>query len=75
MAALKEIEIEALGLSPSDRGRLIRNLLQLIALSGAPTDDYEAELSARIGKIRAGTAVALKAETVFSNIEKTIARP
>lgn len=73
-AILKEIEEQALQLSPPERGELIHRLI--VSLEGdpdAPPDAiahaWETEIASRIAEIDAGTATLIPQEEVFAKLD------
>jgi len=71
-ALLKEIESQALQLSPQERGELIHRLI--VSLEGPAEDTPEAiaqawdeEIVRRVAEIDAGTAVLIPHEQVIGN--------
>jgi putative addiction module component (TIGR02574 family) len=76
-ALLKEIEDQALQLSPRERGELIHRLI--ISLEGTPEDTPEAialawdeEIARRVAEIDAGTAVLIPNDEVFARLDAII---
>lgn len=76
-AALKEIEAQALQLSPQERGELIHRLI--VSLDGEPQDTPEAvakawdeEIALRMVEIDAGTAVLIPHEQVRAEIDELL---
>lgn len=76
-ALLKEIEDQALQLSPRERGELIHRLI--ISLEGTPEDTSEAialawdeEIARRVAEIDAGTAVLIPNDEVFARLDAII---
>ena len=74
---LKEIEAQALQLSPKERGELIHHLI--VSLEGAPEDSPEAiakawdeEITRRVADMEAGKAVWIPAEEVFARLDALI---
>ena len=72
-ALLKEIEDQALQLSPRERGELIHRLI--VSLEGTPEDTPEAiaqawdeEIARRVAEIDAGTAVLIPHDEVFARL-------
>lgn len=78
MAALfKEIEDQALQLSPRERSELIHRLI--ISLEGTPENTPEAivlawdeEITRRVAEIDAGTAVLIPHDEVFARLDAII---
>lgn len=73
-AILKDIEEQALRLSPKERSELIHRLI--ISLEGEPEDSPEAiakawdeEIARRVAEIDAGTAKLVPHEEVFAEID------
>jgi putative addiction module component (TIGR02574 family) len=76
-ALLKEIENQALQLSPQERGKLIHRLI--VSLDGAAEDTPEAiaqawdeEITRRVAEIDAGTAVLIPHEQVMAEIDEIL---
>lgn len=76
-AILKEIEIQALQLSPPERGELIHRLI--ISLEGEPEDTPEAiaqawdeEIARRVADMEAGRTEWIPAEDVFARLDTLI---
>jgi putative addiction module component (TIGR02574 family) len=76
-AILKEIEDQALQLSPPERGELIRRLI--ISLEGEPEESPEAiakawdeEIARRVADMDAGKTVWIPAEEVFAQLDALI---
>lgn len=76
-AILKELENQALQLSPQERGELIHRLI--ISLEGPAEDTPEAvaqawdeEIARRIAEIDAGTAVLIPHEQVLAEIDEML---
>lgn len=76
-ALLKDIEIQALQLSPQERGKLIRRLI--VSLEGPAEDTPEAiaqawdeEVARRVAEIDAGTAVLISHEQVMAEIDEML---
>lgn len=76
-AVLKEIEAQALQLSPHERGELIHRLI--ISLEGEPQESpetiaqaWDEEIARRLEEIDAGTAVLIPHEQVRAEIEELI---
>jgi putative addiction module component (TIGR02574 family) len=76
-AILKEIEDQALSLSPKERGELIHRLI--ISLEGEAEDTPEAiaqawdeEIARRVAEIDAGTAVLIPHEQVMAKIDEKL---
>ncbi len=77
-ALLKEIEDQALQLSPQERGELIHRLI--VSLEGTPEDSPEAitrawdeEIARRVADMEAGRTEWVPAEEVFKEIDEIIA--
>ena len=77
-AALKDIEAQALQLSPKERGELIHHLI--LSLEGTPEDSPEAvakawdeEIARRVADMEAGKAVWIPADEVFARLDAMIA--
>lgn len=76
-AILKELENQALQLSPQERGELIRRLI--VSLEG-PTEDtpeavakaWDEEIARRVAEIDAGTAVLIPHEQVVAEIDEML---
>lgn len=76
-ASLKEIENQALQLSPQARGKLIRRLI--LSLEG-PADDtpeaiaqaWDEEIARRVAEIDAGTAALIPHEQVMAKIDEIL---
>ena len=73
-AILKEIESQALQLSPPERSALIHSLI--VSLDGEPEDSPEAiakawddEIARRVAEIDAGTATLIPQEEVFAKLD------
>ncbi|ODU01432.1 MAG: hypothetical protein ABS89_07420 [Thiobacillus sp. SCN 63-1177] len=76
-ALLKEIESQALQLSPQERGELIHRLI--VSLEGPAEDTPEAiaqawdeEIVRRVAEIDAGTAVLIPHEQVMAEIDEML---
>lgn len=76
-AILKELENQALQLSPQERGELIHRLI--VSLEGPAEDTPEAvakawdeEIARRIAEIDAGTAVLIPHEQVLAEIDEML---
>ena len=76
-ALLKEIEDQALQLSPQERGELIHRLI--VSLEGPAEDTPEAiakawdeEIARRVAEIDAGTAVLIPHEQVMAEIDEML---
>lgn len=76
-AILKELEDQALQLSPQERGELIHRLI--VSLEGTPEDTPEAiaqawdeEIARRVADMDAGKTVWIPAEEVFARLEAII---
>jgi len=76
-AILKEIEYQALSLSPKERGELIRRLI--VSLEGEAEDTPEAiaqawdeEIARRVADMDAGKTTWIPAEEVFARIDAII---
>ncbi|MDP2265798.1 MAG: addiction module protein, partial [Thiobacillus sp.] len=74
-AMLKEIETQALSLSPQERGQLIHRLI--VSLDGPMEDTSEViaqawdeEIARRVAEIDAGTAVLIPHEQVMVEIDE-----
>ena len=79
-ALLKEIEDQALQLSPQERGELIHRLI--VSLEGPVEDSPEAiaqawdeEIARRVAEIDAGTVVLIPHEQVMPEIEEILRKP
>ena len=79
-ALLKEIENQALQLSPQERGQLIHRLI--VSLEGPAEDTPEAiahawdeEIVRRVAEIDAGTAVLIPHEQVMAEIDEMLRKP
>lgn len=69
MTILQEIEQQARSLSVHEQGRLVHRLLRGMGSSSQPPcGDIEAEIMARVGKIKSGAAVGKPAGEVFAEI-------
>lgn len=73
-AALKEIEEQALRLTPKERGELAHRLI--VSLDGEPEDTPEAiakawdeEIARRVAEIDAGTATLIPQDEVFAKLD------
>jgi putative addiction module component (TIGR02574 family) len=74
---LKEIEAQALSLSPQERGELIH---RLIVSLDAPLEDtpeaiaqaWDEEIARRVAEIDAGTAVLIPHEQVVAEIDEML---
>lgn len=78
-AILKEIENQALSLSPKERGELIHRLI--VSLEGEAEDTPEAiaqawdvEIARRVAEIDAGTAVLVPHEQVLAEIDEILSK-
>lgn len=76
-AALKDIEEQALHLSPKERGELIHRLI--VSLEATPEDSPEAiakawdeEIARRVADMEAGKTVWVPAEEVFARLDAII---
>lgn len=76
-ARLKELEDQALQLTPQERGELIRRLI--VSLEGPPDDTPEAiaqawdeEIARRVAEIDAGTAELIPHEQVFAELDEIL---
>jgi putative addiction module component (TIGR02574 family) len=76
-AILKELEDQALQLSPQERGELIHRLI--VSLEGTPEDTPEAiaqawdeKIARRVAEIDAGTAVLVPHEQVMAEIDEML---
>lgn len=76
-AILKELETQALQLSPQERGELIHRLI--VSLEGESEDSPEAiaqawdeEIARRVAEIDAGTAVLIPHEQVMTEIDEML---
>lgn len=76
-AALKDIEEQALHLSPKERGELIHRLI--VSLEATPEDSPEAiakawdeEIARRVADMEAGKTVWIPAEEVFARLDAII---
>lgn len=76
-AILKEIESQALSLSPQERGELIHRLI--VSLEGESEDTPEAiaqawddEIARRVADMDAGKTVWIPAEEVFARLDAII---
>ncbi len=76
-AILKELENQALQLSPQERGELIHRLI--VSLEGPAEDTPEAvakawdeEIARRVAEIDAGTAVLIPHEQVVAEIDEML---
>ena len=76
-AILEKIEIEALQLSPKERGELIHRLI--VSLESEPEDSPEAiakawdeEIARRVADMDAGKTVWIPAEEVFARLDAII---
>lgn len=76
-AALKEIEEQALQLSPKERGELIHRLI--VSLESPPEDSPEAiakawdeEIARRVAEMEAGKTVWIPAEEAFARLDAII---
>ncbi|MHB1213355.1 MAG: addiction module protein [Thiobacillus sp.] len=76
-ALLKEIEDQALQLSPQERGELIHRLI--LSLEGTSEDSPEAiaqawdeEIARRVAEIDAGTVVLIPHDEVFARLDAII---
>ena len=73
-AILKDIEEQALQLTPKERGELAHRLI--VSLDGEPADSPEAiakawdeEIARRVAEIDAGTATLIPEEEVFAKLD------
>lgn len=78
-AILKEIENQALSLSPKERGELIHRLI--VSLEGEAEDTpeaiaqaWDAEIARRVAEIDAGTAVLVPHEQVLAEIDEMLSK-
>jgi putative addiction module component (TIGR02574 family) len=76
-AILKEIEEQALQLSPKERGELVHRLI--VSLEATPEDTPEAiaqawdeEIARRVADMDAGKTVWIPAEEVFARLDAII---
>ncbi len=76
-AILKEIEEQALQLSPRERGDLIHRLI--VSLEGDPEDSpaaiakaWDEEIARRVADMDAGKTVWIPAEEVFARLDALI---
>ena len=76
-ATLEKIEIEALQLSPKERGELIHRLI--VSLEGEPEDTPEAiarawdeEIARHVADMDAGKTAWIPAEEVFARLDSII---
>jgi putative addiction module component (TIGR02574 family) len=76
-AILKELETQALQLSPQERGELIHRLI--VSLEGPAEDTPEAvakawdeEIARRVAEIDAGTAVLIPHEQVMAELDEIL---
>jgi putative addiction module component (TIGR02574 family) len=76
-AILKELETQALQLTPQERGELIHRLI--VSLEGDPEDTPEAiaqawdeEIARRVADMEAGCAVWIPEEEVFARLDAII---
>ena len=76
-AILKDIEDQALSLTPRERGELIRRLI--VSLEGEAEDSPEAiakawdeEIARRVSDMEAGKTVWIPAEEVFARLDAII---
>ena len=76
-AILKEVESQALQLSPPERGELIHRLI--VSLEGTPEDTPEAialawdeEMARRVADMDAGKTVWIPADEVFARLDAII---
>jgi putative addiction module component (TIGR02574 family) len=76
-AILKEIENQALQLSPPERGELIHRLI--VSLEGEPEDSpeviakaWDEEIARRVADMDAGKTVWIPAEEVFARLDALI---
>lgn len=76
-AILKELETQALQLSPQERGELIRRLI--VSLEGESEDSPEAiaqawdeEIARRVADMDTGKTVWIPAEEVFARLDAII---
>ena len=79
-AILKELENQALQLTPQERGELIHRLI--VSLEGTPEDTPEAiaqawdeEIARRVAEIDSGTAVLIPHEQVAAEIDELLKQP
>ena len=79
-ALLKEIEDQALQLSPQERGELIHRLI--VSLEGPAEDTPEAvaqawdeEIARRVAEIEAGTVELIPHEQVMAEIDEMLRKP
>ena len=73
-AVLAEIEVQALALTPKERGELIHRLI--VSLEGEPEDSpeviakaWDAEIARRVAEIDAGTATLVPQDEVFAKLD------
>lgn len=76
-AILKELETQALQLSPQERGELIHRLI--VSLEGESEDTpeviaqaWDEEIARRVAEIDAGTAVLIPHEQVMTEIDEML---
>ena len=76
-AILKEVESQALQLSPPERGELIHRLI--VSLEGTPEDTPEAialawdeEIARRVADMDAGKTVWIPSDEVFARLDAII---
>jgi len=76
-AILKEIESQALQLTPSERGELIHRLI--VSLEGESEDSpaaiaqaWDEEIARRVAEMDAGKTVWIPAEEVFARLDALI---
>jgi len=76
-AILKEIEVQALQLSPRERGELIHRLI--VSLDGVPEDSPEViakawddEIARRVADMEAGKTAWIPSEDVFARLDALI---
>ena len=76
-AILKEIESQALQLSPPERGKLIHRLI--VSLEGEPEDSpeviakaWDEEIARRVADMDAGKIAWIPAEEVFARLDALI---
>lgn len=78
-AILKELEDQALQLSPKERGELIHRLMVSLEPEpeGTPEEIAQAwdeEIARRVAEIDAGTAVLIPGEEVFARLDEKLNR-
>ncbi len=78
-AVLKEIENQALQLSPPERGELIHRLI--VSLEGEPEDSpeviaqaWESEIARRVAEIDAGAATLIPQADVFAKLDAKLCK-